>query len=253
MTVSVPCRAVTEVRLEWGVDGVESLARSSDVLVVVDVLSFSTAVDVALGHGAVVYPARWKDERAEDLANRLGAQLAVPRANMSAQRPFSLSPVSMMGLQDGARLVLPSPNGAAAVLAASKLGATTLIGCLRNASAVASACQHLGKSVAVIAAGERWANGAIRFAYEDLLGAGAIISRMEGAYSPEALAAAAVFGSPQGMAQLPRCLSARELIEMGFENDVKMATELDVSHLVPILRGERIVPHQRVVGDASTP
>lgn len=235
---------MTEVRLEWSVDGVESLAPISDVLVVVDVLSFSTAVDVALGGGAVVYPARWKDERAEELANRLGAQLAVPRAEMSAQRPFSLSPVSMMRLHSGAHLVLPSPNGAAAVLAASKLRATTLVGCLRNASAVADACQRLGKSVAVIAAGERWANGAIRFAYEDLLGAGAIISRIDGTYSPEASAAAAVFRSPQAMAELPKCLSARELIEMGFEQDVTMAAELDVSQVVPVLRGESIVPAQ---------
>jgi len=235
---------MTEVRLEWGVDGVRSLARSSDILVVVDVLSFSTAVDVALGRGGVVYPARWKDESAKALAEQLGAQLAVNRANMSPQRPFSLSPVSVMGLPADARLVLPSPNGAAAVLAAAELGVTTLVGCLRNASAVAGACQLHGKSVAVIAAGERWDNDAIRFAYEDLLGAGAIISRIDAACSPEARAAARVFRSDEAMAELPKCLSARELIEMGFEGDVQMAAQLDVSRVVPIVLGEKIVPHQ---------
>ncbi len=35
------------VRCEWGVNGVATLAPTVDVLIVVDVLSFSTCVDVA--------------------------------------------------------------------------------------------------------------------------------------------------------------------------------------------------------------
>ena len=49
------------VRFEWGPSGLRRLAPVSDVVVIVDVLSFTTAVDVALGRGATVLPYRWHD------------------------------------------------------------------------------------------------------------------------------------------------------------------------------------------------
>ena len=51
-------------RFDWDSAGAKGLAPAVDVLVVVDILSFSTAVDVAVARGAVVYPARWTDEHA---------------------------------------------------------------------------------------------------------------------------------------------------------------------------------------------
>src|ERR1700753_175692 len=65
---------------EWGPTGARQLAPGVDVLIVFDVLSFSTSVDVAVARGAAVYPARWKDERAAELARDLGAELAVGRS-----------------------------------------------------------------------------------------------------------------------------------------------------------------------------
>ena len=47
-------------RFEWGEAGIERLTPISDVVVVVDVLSFGTAVDVAVGRGAIIYPCRWR-------------------------------------------------------------------------------------------------------------------------------------------------------------------------------------------------
>ena len=52
-----------QVRCEWGAAGVHTLAPWVDVVVLVDVLSFSTCVDVATSREAVVYPFAWKDER----------------------------------------------------------------------------------------------------------------------------------------------------------------------------------------------
>jgi len=51
-------------------------AERSDLLVVVDVLSFSTAVVTAVQHGGIVYPCAWSDDPAT-LAMSVGAEVAV--------------------------------------------------------------------------------------------------------------------------------------------------------------------------------
>ena len=58
----------SRIRLEWGPTGAAAITRDADVAVVVDVLSFSTTVTVALGRGITVHPFRWRDERAVELA-----------------------------------------------------------------------------------------------------------------------------------------------------------------------------------------
>jgi 2-phosphosulfolactate phosphatase len=132
-------------------------------------------------------------------------------------------------------LVLPSPNGATLSFGT---GATpTLTGCLRNGRAVAAAAQEYGRRIAVIPAGERWRDGGLRPAFEDWVGAGAILSHLPGVPSPEAQAAVAAYHyARQDLAsRLKRCRSGKELIERGFEHDVVLASALDVSVCVPIL------------------
>src|SRR5262245_24793304 len=99
-------------RFEWGEAGVRRLAPGADVVVVVDVLSFTTAVDVAVGRGATVFPARWGDARTAGLAARVGAVLAGGRAAGDRVVPYSLAPTSLLAIPPGTRLVLPSLNGA---------------------------------------------------------------------------------------------------------------------------------------------
>ena len=53
-----------------------TLLPASDAIVVVDVLSFSTAVDVVVGNGAHVLPCRWKDDSAARLAREKNAPFA---------------------------------------------------------------------------------------------------------------------------------------------------------------------------------
>ena len=215
--------------------GARLLAPLVDVLVVVDTLSFSTSVDVAVSRGAVVYPVPLDDDGAAAQAERAGAVLAAGRTSVSTARPYSLSPASLTSIPQGTRLVLPSPNGAAICAEAGRLGATVIAGCLRNAAAVAAAVERVDGAVGVVAAGERWPDGSLRPAVEDLVGAGAILAALGGDGSPEARAAIAA-AAGVGTDDLRTCVSAAELVERGFAEDVELALQRDVSSCVPLLR-----------------
>lgn len=225
-----------DVRCEWGGHGVAFLAPISDVVVIVDVISFSTSVDVAVSRGALVYPYARRDESAKAYADSVGAILAEPFRKKTG---YSLSPESLLEIPADTRLVLPSPNGSTLSLAARPT--PVLCGCLRNAAAVASAASMMGRKIAVIPAGERWKDdGSLRPSFEDLVGAGAIISHLAGSWSPESRMAVAAFRSAQtGLeSALRQCGSGKELIELGFEEDVAIAAQLDVSDCIPVLAGE---------------
>jgi 2-phosphosulfolactate phosphatase len=73
-------------RLAWASEGGALLARVCPVLVVVDILRFTTAVDVAVTSGARLVPAR-------DGPRRAGPARS------------SLSPVSLLGVPAGTRVV----------------------------------------------------------------------------------------------------------------------------------------------------
>lgn len=226
------------VRFDWGEHGLRALGPVSDVIVIVDVLSFTTAVDVAVSRGAWVFPYDRHDASTVEFAAKRQALLAGKRGGGG----YSLSPSSLFGIPAGTRLVLPSPNGSRLSLIAAQHG-TTLAACLRNAPAVGEYGRHRGGSVAVIASGERWTDGSLRPAWEDMVGAGAVIEHLAGDLSPEAELALAAFRHAwrnlRGL--MKQCASGRELVERGFGADVDIASEFGVSGSVPELRGEGYV------------
>lgn len=207
------------------------LAPISDVVIIVDVLSFSTAVEIATSRGAVVFPYRWEASAVHDFARSVGAEVA-DRYNPNNH---SLSPTTLLNLPPDARLVLPSPNGATLTLLAGSR--QVVLGCLRNYTAVARSAMRMGSKIAVIPAGERWEDGSLRPAIEDTLGAGAILKSLKGTLSPEASATVSVFDTAcVDMLELLRCCgSGKEKIERGEENDICLAADLNVSECVPIL------------------
>jgi 2-phosphosulfolactate phosphatase len=221
-----------DIRLEWGEHGVNLLAPISDVVIIVDVLSFTTCVEIATNRKAIIYPYRGELGKAEEFAHLVDAELAEKRRDAI----YSLSPLSMTKIPEGLNLVLPSPNGSTLSLATGNT--LTLAGCLRNAQAVAEAAQMYGDKIAVIPAGERWSDGTLRPSFEDLLGAGAIVSYLGSRPSPEAEAARSAFeGARQDLRNLLLgCSSGKELIERGYKQDVLLAAELNVSDCVPILQ-----------------
>ena len=227
-----------EIRCEWGEAGIEAIASARDVVIIVDVLSFSTCVDIAVSRGATVYP--YAGPNPAEYAARHGALLASTRRG---QPGFSLSPASLLEISAGSRLCLPSPNGSALTITARKIAphAAIMAGCLRNARAVSVAATRLGRRIAVIPAGERWPGGcALRPAIEDLIGAGAIIARLQGSRSPEADVAVAAFerASTDLAGFLRRCASGRELVEQGFTADVDLSAQIDASHYASRLTGD---------------
>ena len=221
-------------RCEWGPGDVTALAPA-DVIVVVDVFSFTTCVDVAVSRGGAILPYVWQDPSADAFARTHGAELAGRRRVAR----YSLSASSYLDVPHGFRCVLPSPNGARVALAAAGAASVVFAGCLRNAGAVADAARRAGRSVNVIPAGERWADGSLRPSLEDWLGAGAILSRLPDSRSPEADAAVALFERYRGTLEdtLSRCASGRELMERGQVNDIALATDLDVSRCAPRFDG----------------
>lgn len=85
------------VRLDWGAVGAQ--ACLADVCVVVDVLSFSTSVTIAVERGMQVLPFPWKDARAADFAWANDAVLAVGRLEATKDGAVpapSLSPAGLL-------------------------------------------------------------------------------------------------------------------------------------------------------------
>ncbi|MFI6097606.1 2-phosphosulfolactate phosphatase [Lentzea sp. NPDC051213] len=208
-----------QLRLEWGPEGITAL-KACDVLIVVDVLSFTTSVDLVVGNGGQVRPSRWKPSSGRTL------------------RPASL--VGATGLVE-----LPSPNGSNLCSLAAETGAHVLAACLRNAAAVAERAAELGETIGVVPGGERWGLdiltagprefGPLRPCIEDYLGAGAVLAALSGKASPEAQLAATVFMNTDVAAAVRDCGSGRELIENGHAADVDLAVEIGVSTAAPVL------------------
>lgn len=236
------------VRLEWGPTGATAIARTADIAVVIDVLSFTTAVSVAVDRGITVLPYRWGDEGAGAYAEEHDASLAVNRLDVRDQAGgVSLSPVSLQTARGLERLVLPSPNGSTICALLAETGVTVVAACLRNARAVGEWLLpqvEAGRVVAVVPAGERWPDGSLRPAAEDFWGAGAVLDALDPALlSPEArLARDAYAGfAERPLEHLTTCAGGLELIAKGFPDDVAIAGQLQTSEIVPVLTGGAFV------------
>lgn len=224
-----------EIRLEWGLSAVEHLAREVDCAVIVDVMSFSTCVSLAVDNGARIYPYPWKDES----ARKIGAKTASPDRRFS-DKGYSLSPVSIQRISEGESLVLPSPNGSAISFRARDAAITVFSGCFRNLSATAEACSGF-RRVLVVPCGERWPDGSIRPSVEDYAAAGGIIAAMgRGSCSPEAQSAIAAwhFYQTHNLLPLHECSSALELQQRGLNEDIALCLEVDTAKLACQLYGD---------------
>jgi 2-phosphosulfolactate phosphatase len=223
------------IRLEWGPIGAAAVAPGAEVLAVVDVLSFTTTLTVAVERGIRVLPLRWGAAEAEQEARRHDATLAIGRSRVAGPGQVSLSPGTILRSSGISRLVLPSPNGSAVSAQLAGNGVPVIGVSLRNAAAAAAWVGD--RTVSVIAAGERWPDGSLRPAIEDFWGAGAFISALGPAgCSVEARSAAVAYeGIEDFDLALGACGSGRELIGQGFAADVAVAAAVGSSSVVPVL------------------
>jgi len=220
---------------------VRQAVERGDILVIVDTISFSTSVVTAVHHGGLIYPCSM-DEDVNAVAQRIGGEAAVHRRKVPEQGRFSLSPSTFLTIEAGTRVVLVSPNGATCSRYADQVP-YLFVGALINAQAVAcvvsSLLEQTNLSVTIIACGERWnpttEDGSLRFAIEDYLGAGAILSYLQHEKSPEACVCEDSFLQAQRNLQalLWDCDSGQELREKGFAEDVVQASQLNVYTIVP--------------------
>ncbi len=237
-------------RVEWGRRGAREAADRGDIIIIVDVLSFSSTVVSALNYGAVIYPYP-PNLNGKDYAQKISAEYILGRAEATKAEKPTLSPVSFNEEHKNKKYVLTSLNGAFCTWIASSVPAL-LIGSLLNASSVATVANQLrlqkNASITVIPCGELWSNGTeeedtLRPAIEDYLGAGAILSYLEGEKSPEAEVCTGAF--LYSKAKLEKlvwdCGSGLELRERGFGADVKHCSRLNAYQTVPVLKNNHFV------------
>ena len=224
-----------DVRLAWGPQGIGALAAGVTTVVLVDILRFTTSLEVATARGAAVWPAPWPFDAAAVVDGAEVADGCGPRA-------LSLAPRSLAGVAPGDLVVLPSANGSHCSSLAAATGRTVVGACLRNAAAVGAWVLHRGGPVGVIACGERWPDGSLRPAVEDLIGAGALVAALAPlaggrSCSPEAEAARVAFEAAAGdlATVLGECASGRELRAKGLGEDIAWAAAAGISDAVPVL------------------
>jgi 2-phosphosulfolactate phosphatase len=227
--------------------GARQAAARGDVVVVVDVLSFSTEIVVAVAEGktCLVY----SDAELEAMG---GVDAAAAALDARPYRRFhhydvddaAALPAASSPAGSGERVLFRSTNGAAATRAAAA-ASELLIGSLRNASACASYLTTLLASTAtqrvtLVACGSVAGTadeGRFRPALEDWLAVGRIAAYLSSAglvVSPEAYAAAR---SWPGDEMLPACVAANALIEAGLDEIVELAFAVDKSDAVPARLG----------------
>lgn len=231
-----------QVHIEWSPVGARLAAERGDVVVVVDVLSFSTTLSIATDRDftCLVYSgAEISEFGGPAEAGRILNARPLSKRRQVLPGQISLSPHSLLSAEPGQRVLFTSLNGAAAAAAAASAPAL-LVGGLRNATATAAEITRLlrggtARRVTIVACGEQWSSVqagtavGLRPSLEDWSGAGLIASHLAAAgfeLSAEALGASRSWAGPEALAA---CVSARELVEAGFSDDVNLALEVDVS------------------------
>ena len=222
---------------------------SGRVCIVVDVLRASSTIVTMLERGAEEVLLAPTIEEARGLHREMPRYLLCGEEGGLPPPGFdygnSPSEFSALDLK-GRRAILSTSNGTRAILAAAD-APLVLVGCLLNATAVASAALAEAAAraldITIICAGEE---GGSAFAAEDTLGAGAIVDaivdpsrRWPTALQPtdETGAALAYYRAQRGREEtaLQETVHGRDLLALGFGQDLAFCARRDRLAVVPRL------------------
>jgi len=214
------------------------------VVIVIDQIRASTTITTALDLGCSELVLAGDVETARRLRLEHGHLLAgEQQAVKPADFDFDNSP-SELSRSDmrGRGLVLCSTNGTA-VVARLRTADTLLIGCLRNARAVAGAALRVAGATGSIQAVCCGTEGA--FALDDAVAAGVIVGRIgelaagigrQVELSDAARAAVMISRSfPSLLAAMTDSAGGRTLVRVGARDDIGFCAEVDASEAAPIL------------------
>lgn len=225
-----------------GPEGLDAALRRGDIAVIVDVLRFSSTVTTAVANGFTVLPRSGPDDGARTSTGDI-------------PRRATLSPLDFVNPRSSEEVLLASPNGA---FLAGKIGEKDrgFIGCFLNARCVARIVSGVavkeGRDVTLVAAGEieedRIEGVRIpRFAIEDWLGCGSILSEMRMERTAEAEVCAGSYDACKAdlVDLIRRSLSGRYLIGRGKECDISHCVQRNIYDIVPVVRAGTIVKYEQ--------
>ena len=234
-----------QCRMDWGTRGVLEASKRGDIIILVDILSFSSAVTSAVHHGVIIYPFTGIGD-INEFGEKINADVCLlDRMKARELNLPSLSITSFNESHKDKKYVVSSINGATCVSVAGE-NDYIFLGCLLNSTAVAKTANQVQEekllNITVIASGERWSSlgnepKELRPNIEDYLGAGAILELLNGTKSPEAKVCISSYqNSKKEIVELIKDSSTgREVINMGFPEDVEFSSQVGLFNEVPIL------------------
>lgn len=238
----------TSANLEFFVEDAARAAQRGDVVVVIDVLRCCSTIVAALANDAKgILPARTLKE-ARALHNKYDGSVLAGERRGKKPKGFSLgnSPLEFTREKVGRKYVILTTTSGTRAIVSSKNARWVLIGALLNAKPVAEAASRIAEKenagISLVLSGSRR-----HFFIEDFVCAGAIAENLR---TSNIERTDAVLAALHCFWQAQNCLEsviqsghhATYLKSLGLVNDVEFCSRLDVSGIVPYLKGDVIVP-----------
>jgi len=234
---------VINVNVEFLAKDATKAVGRGDLIIVIDVLRCSSTIVTALYNGArAIIPAKTLSEARKLRAKNPEYLLAGERGGL---RPpdFDLGNSPLEYVREkvfGKTIILTTTSGTLALIN-SRGAKWVLVGSFLNARAVAEkafsiACEE-EVGISIIQAGTEG-----RFSLEDFICSGAILSRLPDesvGFSDSAQAALLAFRYAKNdlYANLMRSNHSKKLIKLGFGEDIKFSSQMDIYAIVPLFRG----------------